>query len=129
MPAFPLFIDLTGRKVLVFGGGQVALRKIQTLLLFQASVEVSAPKLCEELEAMINGGTVKKAEITMNFDGEEVPSVMDVFMVICATEIAKPLHTPVQNPITRKFSELVDPTPASGLTPRYCPTITVSTIL
>lgn len=86
MPAFPLFIDLTGRKVLVFGGGQVALRKIQTLLLFQASVEVSAPKLCEELEAMINGGTVKKAEITMNFDGEEVPSVMDVFMVICATD-------------------------------------------
>ena len=48
---------------------------------------------------------------------------------ICATGIAKPLHTPVQNPITRKFSELVDPTPASGLTPRYCPTITVSTIL
>ena len=86
MPAFPLFIDLTGRKVLVFGGGQVALRKIQTLLLFQASVEVSAPKLCEELEAMIDGGTVKKAEITINFDGEEVPSVMDVFMVICATD-------------------------------------------
>ena len=48
---------------------------------------------------------------------------------ICETGIAKPLQTPVQKPITRKFKELVEPTPASGPTPRNLPTITVSTIL
>ncbi len=48
---------------------------------------------------------------------------------IWATGIAKPLHTPMQNPMTIKFKEVVEPTPARGLTPRYCPTMTVSTIL
>ena len=86
MPAFPLFIDLTGKKILVFGGGQVALRKIQTLLLFQASVEVIAPEFCETLETMIEAGTVKKAEMVIDFDGGEAPPVLEAFMVICATD-------------------------------------------
>ena len=47
----------------------------------------------------------------------------------CATGIAKPLHTPTQNPIIIKLIEPVDPTAASAFTPRYLPTIMVSTIL
>jgi len=48
---------------------------------------------------------------------------------ICATGIANPLQTPVQNPITIKFREPVDPTPARGFTPSSFPTIIVSTML
>ena len=41
----------------------------------------------------------------------------------------KPLHTPRQNPIIRKFNELVAPTAASACTPKSFPTIIVSTKL
>lgn len=86
MPAFPLFIDLTGKKVLVFGGGEVALRKITTLLLFKPSVEVCAEAYCTGILNLIHAGQVKKVEMVVNFDGEEVPKILDAFLVICATD-------------------------------------------
>lgn len=43
--AFPLMIDLSGRTVLVAGGGAVAARKINTLLSFGARVRVVSPVL------------------------------------------------------------------------------------
>ncbi|MDP4182177.1 MAG: NAD(P)-dependent oxidoreductase, partial [Bacillota bacterium] len=36
MAHFPLFIDISHKKCLVVGGGDVALRKIETLLVFDA---------------------------------------------------------------------------------------------
>ena len=47
----------------------------------------------------------------------------------CETGIAKPLQTPMQNPIMRKFMQPVAPTPARALKPRNRPTIMVSTRL
>ena len=43
--------------------------------------------------------------------------------------MAKPLHTPIQNPMTIKLMEPVEPTDANAPTPRYFPTIMVSTML
>ena len=43
MPHFPMFVDLNGKNVLVVGGGAVALRKIQKLRPFGASISVVAP--------------------------------------------------------------------------------------
>lgn len=40
---FPLFIDLTGRRVLVVGGGAVAERRVRALLPFGCSLTVVAP--------------------------------------------------------------------------------------
>ena len=48
-PWFPLFIDLSGKKVLVVGGGRIALRRIRTLLDFTEAVTVVAPQLLPEL--------------------------------------------------------------------------------
>ena len=48
-PWFPLFIDLSGKKVLVVGGGRIALRRIRTLLVFTETVTVVAPQLHPEL--------------------------------------------------------------------------------
>lgn len=42
---FPLFVSLTGREVLLFGGGQVALRRARTLLVFGPDLTVIAPEL------------------------------------------------------------------------------------
>ena len=42
---FPLFVSLTGREVLLFGGGQVALRRARTLLAFGPDLRVIAPVL------------------------------------------------------------------------------------
>lgn len=44
-PRFPLFLDLTGQKVVLVGGGKVALRRARTLQQCGADVVVIAPTL------------------------------------------------------------------------------------
>ena len=46
-----------------------------------------------------------------------------------ATGMANPLHTPMQKPSTKKFSEPVEPTAARASGPSNWPTITLSTRL
>ena len=46
-----------------------------------------------------------------------------------ATGMAKPLHMPVQKPITKKLTEPVEPTAARAWEPSSLPTIMVSTTL
>jgi uroporphyrin-III C-methyltransferase / precorrin-2 dehydrogenase / sirohydrochlorin ferrochelatase len=56
---FPLFFDLTGQKVLVVGGGEVALRKISLLERSGASISVVAPDIAPELMARAAAGKLK----------------------------------------------------------------------
>lgn len=49
MAYFPMFVDLTGQKCLVVGGGKVALRKVQVLLDFDAVVHVVAREISEDI--------------------------------------------------------------------------------
>ena len=51
MRYFPIFFDLEGRKVIVVGGGEEALRKVRLLLKTNAKISVVAPALHEELAA------------------------------------------------------------------------------
>ncbi|MFC1989328.1 bifunctional precorrin-2 dehydrogenase/sirohydrochlorin ferrochelatase [Chloroflexota bacterium] len=46
---YPVFLNISGRKCVVVGGGQVALRKVMVLLEHGADVEVISPNLCPEL--------------------------------------------------------------------------------
>jgi len=50
MKSFPIFINLIRKPVLVVGGGDVALRKIDMLLRADASITVVASKICKELQ-------------------------------------------------------------------------------
>ena len=52
-PSYPAFLDLSGRRTLVVGGGPVAARRAQGLLDAGALVEVVAPWLCEELATLV----------------------------------------------------------------------------
>ena len=59
MKYFPVFFDLTGQKVLVVGGGEVALRKISILERSGASISVVAPVIAPELLARAAAGKLK----------------------------------------------------------------------
>ena len=49
---FPLFFDLTGKSVVVVGGGTVGLRRAEILLRFGADVTVVSPSLARPLEGI-----------------------------------------------------------------------------
>ena len=49
MAYFPMFVDLTDKTCLVVGGGEVAYRKVKTLLDFDAKVTVVAESVCPKL--------------------------------------------------------------------------------
>jgi precorrin-2 dehydrogenase/sirohydrochlorin ferrochelatase len=46
---YPMFLNISGKKCVVVGGGQVARRKVRALLEHGASVEVVSPDPCPEL--------------------------------------------------------------------------------
>lgn len=46
---FPIFIDMNGKRCLVVGGGNIALRKINTLLQYGAIIKVIAPEIKDEI--------------------------------------------------------------------------------
>ena len=52
MPHFPLFVDLSGRPVLIVGGGSVALRKLRKLAPYGPKCVVVAPEVAEEIRSM-----------------------------------------------------------------------------
>jgi uroporphyrin-III C-methyltransferase/precorrin-2 dehydrogenase/sirohydrochlorin ferrochelatase len=53
---FPAFFDLNGQKVLIVGGGEVALRKISLLERTGASIIVVAPKIAPQIRARAEAG-------------------------------------------------------------------------
>lgn len=51
-PYFPLFISLKSKKVLIVGGGRVALRKIKALEPFQAEIKIVALDILDEIKKL-----------------------------------------------------------------------------
>lgn len=56
MQYFPLFMDLNQKPVLVVGGGEVATRKVESLLRAGAMVTIVAPELTDTLQQYVAGG-------------------------------------------------------------------------
>ena len=48
-PYFPMFVDLEEKNIVVVGGGNIATRRVKTMLQFTRNVKVIAPKMTEEL--------------------------------------------------------------------------------
>jgi siroheme synthase-like protein len=49
---YPVFLNIRGKKCVVVGGGQVALRKVKALLDAGADVQVISPDLCPQLSKL-----------------------------------------------------------------------------
>ena len=58
-PYYPIFLNISGKRCVVVGGGQVAHRKIRTLLEHNADVQVISPDLCPELGQLAESGKIE----------------------------------------------------------------------
>ncbi|EHQ88375.1 precorrin-2 dehydrogenase/sirohydrochlorin ferrochelatase family protein [Desulfosporosinus youngiae] len=79
---YPIFIGLNTLPVLVVGGGNVALRKVQTLLDHGALVRIVSPRLDPELQTLIDGKTCLWIEKEYSSD-----DIQDAMLVFSCTEI------------------------------------------
>lgn len=57
-PRFPLFVDISGRRVMVAGAGKIGARRAAALAQFGASVLVVAPEGCPDMKRMEQEGLV-----------------------------------------------------------------------
>lgn len=62
LPSYPLTLDLTGRRVLVVGGGPVALGRVRRAVAAGAAVEVVAPQVVGELGRLASAGALRWRE-------------------------------------------------------------------
>lgn len=63
MAYFPIFIEIEKKKCLVVGGGKVALRKVETLLRYDAQVHVVSREICEEIRALLPPENIHEGEL------------------------------------------------------------------
>lgn len=84
-PYFPMFVPLDGRRVLIVGGGAVALRKIEKLAPYGASFRVVAPCVLPEIAARADAEIVRRA-----FRPEDLEARWA--LVIAATDDAQTNH-------------------------------------
>ena len=72
MALFPLFIELSGRRALIVGGGRLALHKARMLLPYGAELTAVAPEFCPELEAMEGLTLTRRAFEPRDVEGAEI---------------------------------------------------------
>ncbi|MFQ6019257.1 MAG: bifunctional precorrin-2 dehydrogenase/sirohydrochlorin ferrochelatase, partial [Dehalococcoidia bacterium] len=60
MGYYPVFLDIKEKPVVVIGGGEVALRKVEGLLEAGAVVTVVSPQLHPELAALLQGERIRQ---------------------------------------------------------------------
>lgn len=77
---FPMFVDLTDKKVVVAGAGTIAKRRIRTLVKFTDELIVVAPEVNQELKQMQQEG--KLTILKKHFEREDI---YDAALVIAAT--------------------------------------------
>lgn len=87
-PYFPLFIDLTGKKIMFVGFGNVTMRRIRTLLPFSPDILVITREICGELKEEA-GKLIESGQIRCSlkvFEENDLKCHPDI--VIAATEDA-----------------------------------------
>jgi uroporphyrin-III C-methyltransferase/precorrin-2 dehydrogenase/sirohydrochlorin ferrochelatase len=80
-PYFPVFLRLEGQRVLMVGGGEVALRKLRLLLRAGPNIRLIARELHHEVESLVANGRVRV--IATEFDEA---AVVGCALVIAATD-------------------------------------------
>jgi len=84
MSYYPIFVDLKDKKVVVVGGGNVAQRKIDTLLQCGADVYIISRELSPELQKCLEEGKIKL--LGRRFSKGYL---QDAFLIIASTDDSK----------------------------------------
>lgn len=83
-PYFPMFIDLSDKKVVVVGAGTIAKRRIRSMMEFTNHLVVIAPEVNPELRKMEEEGRL--TILRKNYEREDI---FDAALVIAATNDKK----------------------------------------
>ncbi|MEN6318683.1 MAG: bifunctional precorrin-2 dehydrogenase/sirohydrochlorin ferrochelatase [Syntrophaceae bacterium] len=81
MKYYPIYLDITDKRCIVIGGGDVAERKVERLLEFGASVVVVGKTLTRTLEGMKHDGRIEHINADYNIN-----LIDGAFLVIGATD-------------------------------------------
>ncbi|MCP4411501.1 MAG: bifunctional precorrin-2 dehydrogenase/sirohydrochlorin ferrochelatase [Gammaproteobacteria bacterium] len=88
---FPLMIDLSNKKIIIIGSGEVACRKAQNLSGYGCNIQVIANSFGESLLQLKTSHFIELTRISLEQLSESVVTtlVKDVFLIIPATKNAE----------------------------------------
>lgn len=81
-PTYPVGLRLAGRRVLVVGGGNVAQRRVPTLIAAGALVEIVSPEVTPAIEGLVGSG-----EVVWHRRGFEDADLDGAWYVMAATDV------------------------------------------
>ena len=81
---FPLFVDLSDKKVVIVGGGKVATRRVKALLAFTQNITVVAPYQTSDIQALSMAG-----HLTVESRPVRRSDFLNAFLVLAATDDRK----------------------------------------
>lgn len=79
VPGYPIYLDIRNKRVVVIGGGEVAQRKIETLLAYNAQVHVVALQPNARVQELANQGS-----ITLETRAYKYGDLAGAVLVFCA---------------------------------------------
>lgn len=79
---FPLFVDITGKNVLIVGAGKIAYRKAKTLLEYEANITVITKEIKEPMFESLENVLIEQREFNEH-------DIKDKFLVVAATDDAE----------------------------------------
>lgn len=82
-PYFPMFIDISKKKIIIIGGGKIAQRRVHTLLKFAENITVISPEVTEEMRRLSE--QQKICWIQAAFDESADSVLKDADIVLAAT--------------------------------------------
>lgn len=83
-PYFPLFVNLNHKKIVVYGAGRIAVRRMKGILRFGADVTVIAPQVRKELWEL-SRNYEKQLSIEQRIYQYGEIQKQDVYLVLAAT--------------------------------------------
>ena len=78
---YPILVDISGNPCLVIGGGRVAYRKVEALLLFNSDITVLSPRICRPMRKL---EVKKKIRVIRQYYTKE--RLKNFKIIFCATD-------------------------------------------
>lgn len=81
---FPLFVDISEKKIVVVGGGNIALRRVRTLSEFCDCITIVAPDIHSDIQEL-----EREKKVTVLQREYRREDIYDAWMVLAATDNPK----------------------------------------